>query len=109
MFVTRIGERSKYIITGDLEQSDLKKKKSGLEDAIKRFAGIRGIGLASFKEKDVVRHPLVKKLLKRYRDNFTIIDDVSAEVTISKWVRDELEVPLNGSSNNSKDIIYKIN
>jgi len=107
MFVTRIGERSKYIITGDLEQSDLKKKKSGLEDAIKRFAGVRGVGLASFKEKDVVRHPLVKKLLKRYRDNFTIIDDVSAEVTISKWIRDELKVPSDGSIDNS-EINYQL-
>ena len=66
MFVTRIGEHSKYIITGDLEQSDIPKHKSGLEDAIKRFAGVHGVGLASFKEKDVVRHSLVRRLLKRY-------------------------------------------
>ena len=44
MFVTRIGENSKYIITGDLEQSDISKHKSGLEDAVKRFAGIHGVG-----------------------------------------------------------------
>ncbi len=42
----------KYIITGDLEQSDLRKRVSGLEDAIKRFAGVTGVGLAQFKEKD---------------------------------------------------------
>ena len=48
MFVTRIGEYSKYIITGDLEQSDIPKAKSGLEDSIKRFAGVHGVGLASF-------------------------------------------------------------
>jgi len=94
MFVTRIGERSKYIITGDLEQSDLKKKVSGLEDAIKRFAGIRGVGLASFKEKDIVRHPLVKKLLKRYHDNFTIIDEISAEKTISMWVNENSDISI---------------
>ena len=74
MFVTRIGENSKYIITGDLEQSDIPRKKSGLEDAIKRFAGVHGVGLASFKEKDVVRHSLVKRLLKRYKPSFNIID-----------------------------------
>lgn len=112
MFVTRIGERSKYIITGDLEQSDLKKKKSGLEDAIKRFAGVRGVGLASFKEKDVVRHPLVKKLLKRYRDNFTIIDDVSAESTISMWIRDESGVDILSDDKSSiykdTDVLYKL-
>jgi phosphate starvation-inducible PhoH-like protein len=88
MFVTRIGEHSKYIITGDLEQSDIQKHKSGLEDAIKRFAGIHGVGLAQFKEKDVVRHSLVRRLLKRYKDSFQIMDEVSAEKTISMWIHE---------------------
>ena len=89
MFVTRLGENSKYIITGDLAQSDIKHGKSGLEDAIKRFAGVHGVGLASFKEKDIVRHSLVRRLLKRYKDNFQIMDEVSAEKTISMWIHDE--------------------
>ena len=98
MFVTRIGQDSKYIITGDLEQSDIPNHKSGLEDSIKRFAGIHGVGLASFKEKDVVRHSLVRRLLKRYKPSFNIIDDVSAEKTISMWLHDEgLDVPEDGS------------
>ena len=98
MFVTRIGEYSKYIITGDLEQSDIKKHQSGLEDAIKRFAGVHGVGLASFKEKDVVRHSMVRRLLKRYKPSFNIIDDISAEKTISMWVHDEgLDAPTDGS------------
>ena len=98
MFVTRIGENSKYIITGDLEQSDIKKGTSGLEDAIKRFAGVHGVGLASFKEKDVVRHSLVRRLLKRYHKGFNIIDDVSAEKTISMWIHEEgLDAPEDGS------------
>ena len=88
MFVTRIGEHSKYIITGDLEQSDISKHKSGLEDAIKRFAGVHGVGLAQFKEKDVVRHSLVRSLLKRYKDSFQIMDEVSAEKTISMWIHE---------------------
>ena len=50
---------------------------SGLEDAIKRFAGVHGVGLAQFKEKDIVRHSLVRRLLKRYKDSFNIIDEVS--------------------------------
>jgi len=100
MFVTRIGENSKYIITGDLEQSDIKKGTSGLEDAIKRFAGIHGVGLASFKEKDVVRHSLVRRLLKRYKPNFNIIDEISAEKTISMWIHEEgLDSPEDGSIN----------
>ena len=88
MFVTRIGQYSKYIITGDLDQSDIQKHKSGLEDAIKRFAGVHGVGLASFKEKDVVRHSLVRRLLKRYKPSFNIIDEVSAEDTISMWIQE---------------------
>ena len=101
MFVTRIGEHSKYIITGDLEQSDISKHKSGLEDAIKRFAGVHGVGLASFKEKDVVRHSLVRRLLKRYKPSFNIIDDISAEKTISMWIHDEgLDAPEDGSIDN---------
>ena len=106
MFVTRIGENSKYIITGDLEQSDIQKHKSGLEDAIKRFAGIHGVGLAQFKEKDVVRHSLVRRLLKRYKDSFQIIDEISAEKTISMWIHENgLDSPNDGSID---DTFYKI-
>ncbi len=108
MFVTRIGEHSKYIITGDLEQSDIKKHQSGLEDAIKRFAGIHGVGLAQFKEKDVVRHSLVRRLLKRYKPSFNIIDEVSAEKTISMWIQEEgLDAPEDGSIDN--EYYYKFN
>ena len=106
MFVTRIGEYSKYIITGDLEQSDIQKHKSGLEDAIKRFAGVHGVGLASFKEKDVVRHSMVKRLLKRYKPSFNIIDATSAEDTISMWIHDEgLDAQEDGSMD---DYHYKL-
>ena len=106
MFVTRIGENSKYIITGDLEQSDIQKHKSGLEDAIKRFAGIHGVGLAQFKEKDVVRHSLVRRLLKRYKDSFQIIDEISAEKTISMWIHENgLDSQNDGSID---DTFYKI-
>ena len=108
MFVTRIGENSKYIITGDLEQSDIAKHKSGLEDAIKRFAGIHGVGLAQFKDKDVVRHSLVKRLLKRYKPSFNIIDEISAEKTISMWIREEgLDSQHDGSLGSEKYIYVK--
>jgi len=108
MFVTRLGENSKYIITGDLDQSDIAKHKSGLEDAVKRFAGVHGVGLAQFREKDVVRHSLVKRLLKRYHDTFNIIDGVSAEKTISMWVHDEgLDTPADGSMKN-ESYSYKL-
>ena len=108
MFVTRIGEHSKYIIAGDLEQSDIANHKSGLEDAIKRFAGVHGVGLAQFKEKDVVRHSMVKRLLKRYKPSFNIIDGISAEKTISMWIQENgLDAPEDGSIDN--DYHYKLN
>lgn len=106
MFVTRLGSNSKYIITGDLAQSDIKRGSSGLEDAVKRFAGVHGVGLASFKEKDIVRHSLVRRLLKRYKDNFQIMDEVSAEKTISMWIHENgLDSPTDGSVD---DTFYKI-
>ena len=107
MFVTRLGEGSQYIITGDLAQSDIKRGMSGLEDAIKRFAGVHGVGLASFKEKDIVRHSLVRRLLKRYKDSFNIIDDISAEKTISMWIHEQgLDTPNDGSMDS--DYHYKL-
>ena len=108
MFVTRIGENSKYIITGDLEQSDIQKHKSGLEDAIKRFAGVHGVGLAQFKEKDVVRHSLVRRLLKRYKDSFQIIDEISAEKTISMWIHEQGLDSINDGSMNIDDTFYQL-
>jgi len=109
MFVTRIGENSKYIISGDLEQSDIKKHASGLEDAVKRFAGVQGVGLAQFKEKDIVRHSLVRRLLKRYHDGFNIIDDISAEKTISMWIEEHTEIePQTDGSYDSNGHYYKL-
>ena len=95
-------------ISIDLDQSDIQKHKSGLEDAIKRFAGVHGVGLASFKEKDVVRHSLVKRLLKRYRESFNVMDDVSAEKTISMWIREEgWDVDWDGIPDGSLDNDYQ--
>ena len=63
--------------------------------------------ICSFKEKDVVRHSLVRRLLKRYKPSFNIIDDVSAEKTISMWIHDEgLDSAEDGSMDN--DYYYKL-
>ncbi len=92
-----------------MEQSDIKKHSSGLEDAVKRFAGVQGVGLAQFKEKDIVRHSLVRRLLKRYHEGFNIIDNVSAEKTISMWIHEEeIEAPTDGSYDNTEGHIYKL-
>ncbi len=70
MFLTRIGFGSKVVITGDITQVDLPRdKKSGLEDAIKTLDGISDIAICRLTSKDVVRHPLVKKIIMAYEKN----------------------------------------
>ena len=67
MFLTRLGENSKMVITGDLTQVDLPKGlTSGLKHAIKILKDIDDIGIIRLNEKDVVRHPLVQKIVKAY-------------------------------------------
>ena len=83
-FVTRIGQGSKYIVNGDLMQSDIKNE-NGLEDAIKRFTGLRRVGFSQFDLRDVVRHPIVANMLERYQDDYDI-GILSAEETLSMWI-----------------------
>ena len=67
MFLTRIGCGSKAVITGDLTQIDLAEgKRSGLLEATKILSGIEGIGMITLTNKDVVRHPLVQKIILAY-------------------------------------------
>ena len=67
MFLTRIGFGSKAIVTGDITQIDLPGgKKSGLKEAMKILKDIEDISFCNFTEKDVVRHPLVQKIIKAY-------------------------------------------
>ena len=70
MFLTRMGPDSKVIITGDMSQVDLPhKQKSGLEESIKILKDIKGIGFIELDSKDVVRHRLVKEIIKAYEKN----------------------------------------
>ncbi len=67
MFLTRIGFGSTAVITGDLSQIDLPKhQKSGLRDAIDVLRGVEGISLTFFTAHDVVRHPLVARIVRAY-------------------------------------------
>lgn len=67
MFLTRIGFGSKAVITGDVTQVDLPEgKKSGLQEATRILQGIDGIGFSTLTNKDVVRHPLVQKIILAY-------------------------------------------
>jgi phosphate starvation-inducible PhoH-like protein len=67
MFLTRIGENSRAIITGDVTQIDLpQNKKSGLLHAVEILQPISGIHFSFFDGQDVIRNPLIKKIIEAY-------------------------------------------
>lgn len=67
MFLTRMGVNSKFILTGDTTQIDLPKRgESGLLQAIRLLNGIEGISVIKFDERDIVRHRLVKHIVRAY-------------------------------------------
>ncbi len=67
MFLTRLGEGSRMIITGDPSQVDLPPgQKSGLVEATRVLAGVEGVGHIRFRDVDVVRHPLVRRIVHAY-------------------------------------------
>ncbi|MCS6936548.1 MAG: PhoH family protein [Candidatus Bipolaricaulota bacterium] len=66
MFLTRLGFNSKAVITGDVTQVDLRKGKSGLKEVQRILKDIEGIAFIFLDKRDVVRHPLVKKIIEAY-------------------------------------------
>jgi phosphate starvation-inducible PhoH-like protein len=67
MFLTRIGFGSTVVITGDVTQIDLPKSTpSGLKHAVKVLDGVEGIAFTHFDARDVVRHPMVQRILRAY-------------------------------------------
>lgn len=69
MFLTRIGFGTKAVITGDVTQIDLQRhQKSGLVEAQKILKNVKGIAMTHFLSADVVRHPLVQKIINAYED-----------------------------------------
>ena len=68
MFLTRMGKSAKFIVTGDITQVDLPKhQKSGLKSALNLFEDQKDISIVNLNEDDVVRHPLVKKIIKVFK------------------------------------------
>lgn len=67
MFLTRMGMNAKMIVTGDLSQIDLPRStQSGLMQAMKILRGVKGIGVIDYQKKDIVRHPLVQRIVDAY-------------------------------------------
>jgi phosphate starvation-inducible PhoH-like protein len=100
MFLTRMGPNAKLIITGDMTQVDLpKKQQSGLYKALKILKNIKGISIVELDTEDVVRHRLVKEIIKAY--------DRSDEFETERRNRPELKSPEN--EKNKDDMSDKIN
>jgi phosphate starvation-inducible PhoH-like protein len=69
MFLTRMGVSSKFIMTGDTTQIDLPRKNDcGLLQAMRILSGIEGISIIKFDERDIVRHKLVKRIVRAYEN-----------------------------------------
>ncbi len=67
MFLTRLGEGSKMVVTGDPSQSDLEAhQRSGFNDALNRLRGFQDVGVVEFTRQDIVRHPLVEQIVRAY-------------------------------------------
>lgn len=72
MFLTRLGQASKMIVTGDDSQVDLEPgQPSGLADAVRRLGGVVGVDIVRLTKLDIVRHPLVQHVVERYADRAT--------------------------------------
>ncbi|MAQ15903.1 MAG: phosphate starvation-inducible protein PhoH [Sandaracinus sp.] len=85
MFLTRLGFRSRAVITGDITQVDLPGgKKSGLADAEQLLGDIEGIRFCRFTDQDVVRHPLVQKIVRAY-------DERDARRQAARMARDDFD------------------
>ena len=71
LLLTRIGFNSKFFISGDIEQTDRYKDKrqSGLYDATQKFKDVHDVGVFEFGDDDIVRNPLISKILKKYEEN----------------------------------------
>ena len=77
MFLTRLGFNSKAVVTGDPTQTDLPgHKTSGLREAVRVLNKVEGIALIEFTKRDIVRHPLVQRIIVAYKGDIDAIPDV---------------------------------
>ncbi|MBV9749615.1 MAG: PhoH family protein, partial [Acetobacteraceae bacterium] len=80
MFLTRMGEGTRMVVTGDLSQVDLPPgQPSGLADALDTLEGTAGIGVTRFDVRDVVRHPLVARIVDAYEQRAAASREQRAE------------------------------
>jgi phosphate starvation-inducible PhoH-like protein len=97
MFLTRLGENSRMVITGDPTQSDLPPgMPSGLGDAVGKLRSLKAVGLVQFDQNDVVRHPLVSEIINAYEQAARPAAEAKEEATRARSRRDA------GSSNDGQ-------
>ena len=78
MFLTRLGHNAKMIVTGDTTQIDLPRTvQSGLIQALRILRGVKGIGIIEYEKKDIVRHPLVQRIVDAYEKREKEVEEVS--------------------------------
>ncbi|MDR6755022.1 phosphate starvation-inducible PhoH-like protein [Mycoplana sp. BE70] len=76
MFLTRLGENGRMIVTGDPSQIDLPRgMKSGLVEALHILQGVEGVSVVRFKDADVVRHPMVARIVRAYESQSAVQDE----------------------------------
>lgn len=81
MFLTRLGMNGKMIITGDATQIDLPRSvRSGLLQALNFLKGVKGIGVIEYEKKDIVRHPLVQRIVDAYERHEKKEDESSKDI-----------------------------
>lgn len=66
MFLTRLGRNSKMVLSGDVTQIDLPAGRSGLSRCVRLLRNIEGIGVVEFQNEDIIRHPLVEKIVRAF-------------------------------------------
>ena len=67
MFLTRIGQGSKVVINGDIEQTDLHQQNNALQDCAERLEGIKGLSICELTEQDIVRNSIISRILSRLK------------------------------------------
>lgn len=81
MFLTRLGMSSKMVVTGDVTQIDLPRStRSGLLSALRILRNVKGIGVIEYEKKDIVRHPLVQRIVDAYESHREVEEDGESDV-----------------------------
>lgn len=91
MFLTRMGEGSKVVVTGDVTQIDLDGKQSGLVHATQILEDVEGIGVCRLTAKDVVRHPLVMRIIRAYEKASETKKEENPRKTVKKGNKESNE------------------